>query len=334
MLWFQQCHRNSFFCFSSSCIVDISNQDNTLQSLCRFLHHIKHLRIVFDQFLEANRRYVARILDIVALRQQKLQSLCIACRGDNPYFYSGQDILQGLRQLCRSRNKLHLQCIDLRKMPFTLDNGFVKLIGISSPDLRTLFINNRTSGLIIIKPKTIAELLRACPKLSTLGLYHASLSEEVFHELLEPNREPFRCLAILCEGLEKDIPEELWTALSQRHPNLQVELELDYTVPEWKLPHILKPHIPVTSLEYNICTDMVSQIQFVASNYSRTLERLVFRSDPSRDLDASLIDLAKKCVHLKEVHCNCEVSQAVREAFVFHCPNLRKYTLPARRSFW
>ncbi|XP_061450304.1 F-box/LRR-repeat protein 8-like [Rhineura floridana] len=321
-----------------SCDTEDEDEEGTLQSLHQFLCHIKHLRIVFDQSKEAVRRNVTQILDMLAEQNHKLRALCIACKGENPYFYSGQDILQSIRRICQSETKVDLQCIDFRQMPFTLDDGIVQLIASSSPNLRTLFINNRTL-VCNVKPETISEVLRACPKLSTLGVYYASLSEDVFQELVKPNRGPFKCLDIFCERLDKYIPvipEELWTVVSDRYPQLQVDLEFDHTVPAWKIPRILKPNIPMTTLQLNTFTYMVNQIRFVTSNYSRSLERLVLHTTASDDLNTSLIDLAKMCVSLKEVHCYCVVSHAVVEAFLLHCTGLKKYTLKTtkERSPW
>uniref|UniRef100_A0A8D0AZS8 F-box/LRR-repeat protein 8 n=1 Tax=Salvator merianae TaxID=96440 RepID=A0A8D0AZS8_SALMN len=305
------------------------DKEGTLQSLHQFLPHIKHLKIVFDQSSPAVRSTVTQILDTLAERNHRLQALCIVCTGENPYFYSGQDILHSIQRICQSENKIDLQCIDFRLMPFTLDDSVVQLIASSSPNLQTFFINNRTL-VCNVKPETIAEILRVCPKLSTLGVYYASLSEDVFQELVKPTRGAFKCLDVFCERLDKYIPvipEELWAAVSERYPQLHVELEFDHTVPAWKIPRILKPNIPVTTLQLNTFTYMVNQVRFVTNNYSRTLEVLVLRTTPSEDLNLSLIDLAKKCVLLKEVHCYCVVSQGVVAAFLSHCKGLKKYTL-------
>nr|XP_056718743.1 F-box/LRR-repeat protein 8 [Euleptes europaea] len=325
-LWAAAVSASSVWNFTEVSCKD-GNEDGTLQSLHQFLPLIKHLKIVFDQSKEVIRRNVSHILDMLAQQNHKLQALCIACTGENPYFYAGHDILQGIKNICKS--KINLQKIDFRQMPFTLDDGIVELIATSSPNLHTLFINNRTL-VCNVKPEAIVTLLRACPKLSTLGIYYASLSEEVFLELMKPNREPFSCLDLFCERLDKYVPvitEELWAAVTEKHPQLYVELEFEHTVPAWKIPRILKPNIPVTTLQLNTFTYMVNQVRFVTSNYSGSLERLVLHTTPSEDLDSSLIDLAKKCVRLKEVHCYCTVSQAVIETFLSHCTGLKRYTL-------
>ncbi|KAJ6666207.1 hypothetical protein lerEdw1_001112 [Lerista edwardsae] len=291
---------------SFSCYIKDVGEDTALKRLYQFLHHIKHLKIVFDQSLEINRRCVTEILDALAWQSRKLCALSIVCTGESPYFYSGQDILQCIRRICKSAGNIDLQYIDFRKMPFTLDNGIVQLIAVNSPNLRTLFINNRTSGIVILKPETIVEVLRTCPKVSTLGVYYCTLSEDVFLELMKPGREAFRCLDIFCEGLDNDVSEELWSTLSQKHPQLRVEFEFAHLVPMWKMPRILKPNIPVIALQFNTIGPLWDQVRFVSTNYSRTLEKLILHTAPSSDLNSSLIDLANKCVYLKEIHCYCK----------------------------
>ncbi|XP_053904615.1 F-box/LRR-repeat protein 8 isoform X2 [Malaclemys terrapin pileata] len=308
---------------------DSENEEGMLQSLHQFLSQIKHLKIVFDQSKEINRKNVTHILDLLARQNHKLQKLCIMCKGENPYFYSGQDILQSIRNICQRENQIDLQHIDFRRMPFTLDDGLVGLIATSSPNLRSLFINNRTL-VCNVKPETIREVLNVCPKLSTLGVYYASLSNDVFAELIKPERGAFTHLDIFCERLDKYIPvitEELWAAVVQKHPQLCVDLEFDHTVPARKIPQILKPNIPVGTLQLNTFTYMVNHVRFVTSSYSRTLNRLVIHTTPSDDLNSSLIDLARKCVNLTEIHCYCVVSQEVVDTFLVHCPRLKRYTL-------
>ncbi|XP_025943955.1 F-box/LRR-repeat protein 8 [Apteryx rowi] len=308
---------------------DLEDEEGMLQSLLQFLSQIKHLKIAFDQSKEINRKNVKRVLDVLGKQNHKLQQLCIVCHGENPYFYSGQDILQSIRNICDTKNQTDLQCIDFRKMPFTLDDELVELLATTNPNLRSLFINNRTL-VCNVAPDTIRKVLRACPKLSTLGVYYASLSDDVFLELIKPERAPFINLDIFCERLDKYIPvisEELWAAVSQKHPQLSVDLEFDHTVPALKIPQILKLNIPVSTLQLNTCTYMVNQIRFVTQSYSSTLKKLTLQTTSSEDLNASLIDLARKCRNLLEIHCYCVVSQEVVEAFLTHCPSLKQYTL-------
>lgn len=333
MLQFQHC---GIFSFPSSqwfsrCVAE---DEATLQHLHQFLCHIKRLKMVFDQSKEGTRKKVSQILDLLAKQNQKLQALCIECTGENPYFYSGQDILQSIGGICQSQNQIDLRHVDFRGMPFTLDDGIVQLVASSSPNLHTLYLNNRTL-VCNVTPEAIIELLKACPRLSTLGVYYASLSDDVFKELVTSKRSTFKCLDIFCERLDKYIPvisEELWALVRDRYPQLYVQLELDPTVPQWKIPRILKPNIPVTELQLNTYTYIVYQIRFATNNYSGTLEKLVLRTTSSDELDDSLIGLAQKCARLKEVHCFCVVSPAVVEAFLSRCTKLKSYTLKTSKE--
>ncbi|XP_044289845.1 F-box/LRR-repeat protein 8-like [Varanus komodoensis] len=306
---------------------DKDNHNAMLLNLQPFLSYIKYLKIIFDHTLEFNRGFVTTVLDMVAWKNSKLQALSIVCHGKSPFFCSGQDILQSILGLCQCSNKIDLRYIDLQQMPFTLDSRIITMIARSCPNLHTLLINNHAPGIIILRAETIVEVLRVCPKLSTLGIYYASLSKDMFQELGKPSREPFKSLRLFYEGLDNDIPEELWVRLSERHPQLRVELEFAPTVSTRKMPHILQPSIPISTLRFNTFTHTADLVRLVTSHYHRTLEKLVLYTAPSADLNFSLVEMAAKCVHLKEVHCSCVVSQAVIDAFLLHCPRLKRYAL-------
>ncbi|XP_053126804.1 F-box/LRR-repeat protein 8-like isoform X3 [Hemicordylus capensis] len=306
---------------------DHMNKSCVVQRLPQFLCHITHLKIVFDQLWEVNRRHAAQTLDMLAWQRHRVRALTIVCCGRSPDFYSCQEILYSFRRLCLTKGKTDFHYIDFRQIPFTLDSRLIRLIASSNPNLHTLLVNNHPSGIKILRPETIVEVLRVCPKLSALGIYHASLSEDVFQELLKPSRGPFLFLDIFCEGLDRYIPEELWSALIEKHPQLRVGLEFGPMVPRWKMSSILMPNIPIVALQFNTFTYMMREIQYVADSYSRTLERLVLRTIPSDDLNVSLIELASKCVRLKEIHCSFAVRQGVIDAFLLCCRGLTRYTL-------
>ncbi|XP_063801515.1 F-box/LRR-repeat protein 8-like isoform X2 [Pseudophryne corroboree] len=301
----------------------------SLEALQHFIGQIRQLKIQFDQSKEATRKNVIQILECLAKKSRKLESLNIMCCGENPYFYSGLEILDSIMELCRKESHIDLYHIDLRKLPFTLSDGFTRLIATGSPNLRSLYINNRTL-VCKVTPDTLIEVLRVCPKLSVLGVFCSSLSEDVFQELMKPERPPFNHLDILCERLDKytlAISDEVWGALCQRHPSLSVDLELDHTVPAWKIPRILKPKIPVATLQLNTYNEMTNQLHFVSSHYTQTLKRLVIQTTSSSSLNTSLIDIARKCIKLEEIHCYCVVDADVIQAFFMHCPLLKRYTL-------
>ncbi|XP_032086986.1 F-box/LRR-repeat protein 8-like [Thamnophis elegans] len=298
-----------------------------IRMLQPYLIHIRHLKIVLNQYMELNRRLVPQVLDMLAFKRVKLRALNIVCQGLSPYFYSGQDLLQSIRLLCQRNSRIDLQHVDLRKMPFILDNNTVLLLAYRSPNLRTLLINNRAPGVIILKPEAIVDVVRICPKLTVLGLYYTSLSTGLFQELVKPNRWPLQCLDVLYEGLEKQIPEECWAMVSKRYPQFRVKFEFAAMVDGTKIPGVLKPSIPVKSLQFNYLHNVTYQLQLITNYYSQTVEKLILYTAPSNALNSSLIELAKKCCRLKEIHCYCVVSQGVVDAFLAHCPDLRNHTL-------
>ncbi|XP_053556250.1 F-box/LRR-repeat protein 8 [Bombina bombina] len=305
-----------------------------IEELHDFLVHIKDLKIVFDQSMESIRRNVSLVLDCLSKESSKLKSLTIVCCGENPLFDSGQEILESIMKLCRKESRIDLHHVDLRKLPFTLSDGFVRLIATGSPNLRSLYINNGTF-VCHVTSDTLKEVLRVCPKLLILGAFCSSLSEDLFQELMKPERPPFHCLDILCERLDKyklDITDKAWKALCQRHPSLSVDMELDHTVPAWKIRRILKPNIPISTLQLNTYNEMVRQIQFVTTHYCHSLKRLVIYTTSSNDLNSALIDLAEKCCSLEEIHCYCVVSPDVIQAFVTHCLHLKRYTLKVTKE--
>ncbi|XP_053305189.1 F-box/LRR-repeat protein 8 [Spea bombifrons] len=300
-----------------------------LEGMECFLSQIKQLKIVFDQSKEVNRKNVTEILDCLSKESDKLESLTIVCCGENPLFYSGQEILESIMNLCRKESHLDLHYMDLRRLPFTLSDGFVRLIAKGSPNLRSLYINNGTF-VCKVTPDTLIAVLQYCPKLSVLGAFCSSLSEDVFRELMKPHRPPFMRLDILCERLDKytlSISDEVWGELCECHPSLLVDLELDHTVPAWKIPRILKPNIPVATLQLNTFNEMGKEVRFATDNYWRTLKKLTVQTTSSRLLNCALVNLAEKCIALEEIHCYCVVGPEVIQAFLAHCPHLKKYTL-------
>ncbi|XP_053127297.1 F-box/LRR-repeat protein 8-like [Hemicordylus capensis] len=324
--WAEAVHTISVWSYTEvSCNAEEMDQECVVQRLHQFLCHIKHLKIVLGGSREANRKHMTQILDMLIWQSHKVRALCIECCGKSVRFYSCKDILQSFSRLCLKDGTSELRYIDFRQASFILDNKMVLLIATSSPNLHSLLINNHPSKFL--RPETIAKVLRTSPKLSVLGVHHTTLSEEVFQELLKPSRGPFHFLDIFCEGLNNNIPERLWSALIKKHPQLRVGLEFGLAVPSWKISSILKPNIPVTVLQFTYQYCMVRHIQFVTASYCRMLERLLLHATPSDDVNFSLIQLARKCMRLKEIHCFCAVSQAVIDAFFLYCPGLIRYTL-------
>lgn len=308
-----------------------------LPQLCQFLRLVRHLKIsIRHPKEEVGRSMAVQTLSHTTARESRLSALCISCTGEFPLFYSGQDILQGIKSVFLNEDSgLALQEVNLREMPFTLNDSLVLNIAHRSPGLRRLFINNKTLVCNVTR-ETIREVLELCPRLCALGAFYASLSEEVLGELLRPERAPFSLLELYCERSDKYVQvvsDRFWEALRRRHPSLAVNVVLNHTLPAKMFLRILQPSLPVRDLELITFTNLVKELNFAAGNYADTVERLVLQtSAPSAELDAALVSVAERCGQLKEVHCYCVVSQHVISAFLHLCPNLWRYTLKTTKE--
>lgn len=170
--------------------------------------------------------------------------------------------------------------------------------------------------------ETLLEVLQKCPKLTVLGAFCSSFSEDVFRELMKPERPPFKLLDILCKCLDKyltAISDEVWGELCQHQPSLSVDIEFDHTVLAWKILRNLKPNIPVSTLQLNPCNELTRQLAFVSDHYVKTLRKLVIQTTSSSGLNSALIDIGKNCLQLEEIHCYCVVSSDVFQAFLTRC---------------
>lgn len=306
----------------------------SVQACSQFQQNMKYLKILCDQSVEANRKNVAEILHNVAASVTGLLGLTIVCTGENPYFYSGQDLLQSVNSLFTANACPHLRHVDFRKLTFTLDDGIIHLVTSKSPCLESLFINNKTL-VCKVTSEVVKEALRNCPKLSTLGLFYTTLTENVLAELLHVERPPVKLLQLHCERMDKykpTIPAEAWEAVARRHPALSVDIELDHTVPAKKISQILQSAIPVSSVELNTFTFMVEQVNFISQNYQGTLKRLVLQTTSSDELNQALRRLASCCRSLEEIHCYCVVSADTVRMFLLCCPILRRYTLKTTKE--
>ncbi|KAJ8335589.1 hypothetical protein SKAU_G00389310 [Synaphobranchus kaupii] len=309
-----------------------------LPQFCQLLRLVRHLKISIRHTKEeAGRSMAVQALSYTMARESRLRALCVSCTGEFPLFYSGEDILQGIRSVLLNEDSgLSLREVDLREMPFTLGDSLVLNVARRSPGLRSLFINNKAL-VCNVTTETMREVLGLCPQLRALGAFYASLSEEVLGELLRPGRAPFSLLELYCERSDKryvhEVSDRFWEALRRRHPSLAVNVVLNHTLPAEMFLKILQPSLPVRDLELITFTYLVTELGFVAGNYADTLERLVVQATaPSAELDSALVGVAERCGRLREVHCYCVVSQRVVDAFLERCPHLWRYTLKTTKE--
>lgn len=301
--------------------------------LCNCLDYIHNLRLKYEPSKKTSRRSATELLTALASHATRLQGLRLECCGEKPLFDSGRDVLDAVQTVCRNACKLHH--LDLRRLPFTLDDELVLQVARGCPELRSIFLDNHTL-VDSVRPSAVLELLEACPHLRALGLHLASLSASVLQVLAAPDRAPFKLLALRCscrdDAHASPVPDESWAALRCRHPGLAVELELEPVMPAESVTRILQPAVPVAALRLDLSGDTVDSVYFAAHHYAATLRVLEVRASASPKLDAALQELAARCSGLHEIHCFCVVKPSVLAAFRAHCPRLRSYTLKLKRE--
>nr|XP_027809733.1 F-box/LRR-repeat protein 8 [Marmota flaviventris]XP_027809734.1 F-box/LRR-repeat protein 8 [Marmota flaviventris] len=300
-------------------------------SVC--LDHIHNLQLEFEPSRKPSRQAATKLLIALADRAPGLRGLSLECHGDKPLFDAGRDILDAVHALCGTASEL--RHLDLRRLPFTLDDTLVLQVACGCPELRSLFLDNHTL-VDSVGPGSVLKLLAACPRLRTLGLHLASLSHAVLDALAEPDRAPFALLALRCASPEdaraSPLPDQAWAALHCRHPGLTVELELEPALPAESVMRVLQPAVPVATLRLNLSGDTIGPLRFAACHYATTLRALEVRASASSELDTALEELAARCAGLREIHCFCVVRTSVLDAFRAHCPRLRSYTLKLKRE--
>ncbi|XP_066098197.1 F-box/LRR-repeat protein 8 [Saccopteryx bilineata] len=312
---------------------DCEREGMVLPYLSSCLDHIHNLRLEFEPSRKPSRQVATELLTALAGCTPGLRGLCLECRGEKPLFDAGRDVLDAVHAICSTARAL--RHLDLRCLPFTLDDTLVLQVARGCPELRSLFLNNCTL-VNSVGPGAVLELLEACPRLCTLGLHLASLSHTALEVLAAPDRAPFSLLALRCacpeDARAPPLPNEAWAALRHRHPGLAVEVELEPALPAESVTRVLQPAMPVAALHLCLSGDTVGSVRFAALYYAATLHVLEVRTTASAELDASLELLAARCPGLRGVHCFCVVRPSVLHAFRAHCPRLRSYTLKLRRE--
>ncbi|XP_007938429.1 F-box/LRR-repeat protein 8 [Orycteropus afer afer] len=297
------------------------------------LDHIHNLSLEFEPWRKPSRWAATKLLTALAGRAQGLRGLRLECRGEKPLFDAGSDVLDAVHAVCRAAPAL--RHLDLRRLPFTLDDALVLQTARGCPELRSLFLDNCTL-VGSVGPDSVLELLAACRSLRILGLHLASLSRAALEALAAPDRAPFVLLALRCacpeDARAPALPDEAWAALRRRHPGLGVELELEPALSADTVRRILQPSVPVAALRLNLSGDTIGPMHFAAHHYAASLRTLEVRAAASAELDQALEKLAARCAGLREVHCFCVVRPAVLGAFLAHCPRLRSYTLKLTRE--
>ncbi|EPY84219.1 hypothetical protein CB1_000490068 [Camelus ferus] len=97
-----------------------------------------------------------------------IRGLCLECRGEKPLFDSGRDVLDSLHALCGAAGAL--RHLDLRGLPFTLDDALVLQVALGCPELRSLFLDNELELEPALPGESVTRVLQPAVPVAALRL--------------------------------------------------------------------------------------------------------------------------------------------------------------------
>ncbi|XP_074646425.1 F-box/LRR-repeat protein 8-like [Tubulanus polymorphus] len=313
----------NFFTQTDRKLIRCSNQlCERLQSVC----------ITLNPGEEYNRQNaVDLIMKLASTEKRRLKAITIIFRGDNPLFYAGKEFCMALSQLFQPMNNgllpvEQLKHVDFSGLTVAYDDSVMDVLAKNHPNIEFLNLQNRNL-LTLVSPTCMCGLVIKCRKLKDLRIFYGSLSEAILDALGEDDRTPLEFLSLSCRRTEKygtEIPSESWKKVTKQLPKLRIGLVFDATVPVHKMWEIMKTELPLSFVRFDTFTDLIQEINFVAENYHRYLEKISINTTSSSILDKALIKLAACCERLTVLYVFCVVSQETIDQILTVCPSLRK----------
>lgn len=314
-----------------------------LKFLDKFGKYIQSLQVCVNQELEVCRECACDLLSHLAtVKDRNLQKFQINFIGINPCLYSGEEFIRNLILLFGPQNSSatptryrSLKKVDLQGLLVSFSGELLEILSANNPDLEVLNIQNNVL-VCEVRPCSVLTLVKRCRKLSELYVFSCSCSEEVLLALTDNDRKQIQRLSIFCRREEKyvkDIPSTVWKKLVQKLPNLHVILGFDHTIELLRISEVMKPEIPVQELRLETATDLWNEVRHACRFYKNTLEKLIVKSPPSknlRELDNALLQVAKECVKLRSLHVFYVLQKETVEKILELCPRMKEnetYTL-------
>ncbi|ESO84865.1 hypothetical protein LOTGIDRAFT_131489, partial [Lottia gigantea] len=294
-------------------------------------HLMKSVSIVLDQKEKFNRENACEVLNILSnLGNQRVSILILKFVGENPLFFSGIEFVKALKSFFSAKNQDDdtgsLLEVDVGCLWVDLDKEFLEILSSHHKNLESL--NIQTEIMISkVHPAYIMNLLDNCKRLKNLSLFYINLSDEVLEKLVEEGRDPFDHLSIKCrhqDNYSNIISKSSWKTLTEKWPNLKVEIIFDPNFSQDKFSQILCPEIPVNDVNLEMYSDVSKELNFIAENYPRTLENLTVYAEPSKYVEESLMAIARNCQKLSSLYVYCTISEDVTEQILELYPGLRE----------
>ncbi|BFZ13269.1 hypothetical protein BsWGS_16308 [Bradybaena similaris] len=327
-----------------NCVFDLPVHRKHVKCLEKYGHFVSRLTISIKYEQEENINNALAVLKhLSCLEKVRLSHLSVVFIGK--YFWLS-DLHFGIAlgklftKIGEKKEKSTLKHLNLPSLAGYFNDQMISKISATCPNLEYLNILSDHVHINLYS-NCMAILALKCRKIQELHLHYTHLSDGVLEALSETGRKPLQSLKIVCtlyDEYDRDLSSAAWSRLVAANPDLKVALRFEYGC----LPHcvskIMKPEIPVQEL--CLATTMIDpsfclQINMAVAYYEHMLEKLVVKSSPSRELQESLLDAARRCRNLKALYVYCVLDKEVIDRILELCPlmrDTRDYILKSKQN--
>ncbi|BFZ13262.1 hypothetical protein BsWGS_16301 [Bradybaena similaris] len=326
-----------------NCVFCLPADRKQVKCIEKYGHFISRLTIYINHTQEENTNNALAVLNhLSSLENVHLSYLSIVLTGeilmgdviDN--FNKGLQTL--LTKIGQNKEKSTLKHLTVPYIIFmyNIDN-LIDCISSACPNLEYLNISINPFPFYIwlnVVADRMKILVLNCRQIQVLCFPYSSLSDNVLKALSQAGRKPLQRLEIVCtrydtipllyKAWSHNTSSEGWSSLVTAHPGLKVVLKFQFGC--HCISEIMMPGIPVQEL----CLDVPSldipiypEINKAVVYYEQMLEKLVVSCDPSRELQESILNAARRCKKLKALYVYCVLDKDVIDQILELCPLMR-----------
>ncbi|BFZ13264.1 hypothetical protein BsWGS_16303 [Bradybaena similaris] len=322
-----QCLEMPKFWTTFKCVFRLPADTLHIKYIKKFGCFISKLTIYIDH-TQGNNIYmaIAALKHLSNLKNLQLSYLSIIFKDKSPLCYGGDDFKLALQRLFTKigEKKCTLKHLNLPCLAVKFKDKLIDDISSTCPNLEYLNIS-RNSFMFSFSPRRMKILALKCREIQVLHLYYDSLSNDVLKALSKAGRKPLQRLGIVCyRSSLHDLSSEAWSSFLTANPDLKVVLKFEHGCPPHRISKIMKPELPVQELHLTMFNPQISQvINKAVVYYEQMLEKLVVSSNPSRELQESLLDAVLECKKLKALYVHCDLDKDVIDRILELCPQIR-----------
>ncbi|BFZ13266.1 hypothetical protein BsWGS_16305 [Bradybaena similaris] len=316
------------------CVFELPEDRKHIKCIKKYGHFISRLTIVmnymrYNYYEQEESNPAVMLYHLSCLKNVRLSYLSIVFHqstvGGNEYF--GKALQKLFIKIGEKKEKSTLKHLDLPCLPKYFNDNLVEKISETCPNLEYLnFESTGTLGRFYLNH--MVTLVLKCRKIQELNLYYTHLSDDVLKALSETDRKPLQRLGIvysIYDDNKRDLSSVAWSSLLTANPDLKVSLRSEFLCPADRILEIMKPEIPVQELclSYDYRSPIYPVINKAVAYYEQILEKLVVSCDPSRELQESLLDAARRCKKLKALYVYRVLDKDVIDQILELCPLMR-----------